>query len=387
MKFINRKIESEAKRLIKYFPILTVTGPRQSGKTTLCRNIFPDYKYYNLEDQQTLDLVMTDPKSFLKNSNNGIVFDEAQNYPQLFSQIQVVSDENPNRKFVLSGSSNFALLQNITQSLAGRTSLLTLLPFSIKELGNSAESENTDKLILKGGYPRLWSEPDFPTKDFFSAYYSTYVERDVRQIVNIKDIHLFRKFIRLCAGRIGCEFNASSLSNEVGVAVGTINNWISILSASYIVFMLQPYFENIGKRLIKTPKLYFYDTGLAAWLLGIENESQLDVHPLRGQLFENLVITEVLKECLNSGKEPYLFFYRDRPQNEVDLIHVIGNDLECFEIKSSETFNLSFIKGLKYFRKLFGDRVRRSTVIYDGKTLSENDPIGIINFRDFSLLQ
>lgn len=387
MTLIDRKISDEIKELRTFYPVITITGPRQSGKTTLCKTLFPDYAYYNLEDAEIRERIKADPKGFINENSGGIIIDEAHHYPELFSLIQVTVDHEPDRRFILTGSSNFALLQNITQSLAGRTVLLTLLPLSLHELGGIVKETSTNALILNGGYPHIWAIPNYPRYAFYKNYYATYVERDVRQIINIKDISLFQKFIRLCAGRIGTECNASNLSNEVGVSSNTIQSWFSILAASYVAYQLPPYFANIGKRLIKTPKFYFYDVGLACYLLGIENEQQLNTHPLRGSLFENMVINEAMKNRLNKGKDPSLYFYKDKSQNEVDLIHIQGNELYAYEIKSSQTYNNEFYKGISYIKGLLGDKITRSALIYDGAVAINSQENGAINFRDFYLEQ
>lgn len=387
MVLIDRKISDEIKELRTFYPVITITGPRQSGKTTLCKTLFPDYAYYNLEDAEIRERIKADPKGFINENSGGIIIDEAHHYPELFSLIQVTVDHEPDRRFILTGSSNFALLQNITQSLAGRTVLLTLLPLSLHELGGIVKETSTNALILNGGYPHIWAIPNYPRYAFYKNYYATYVERDVRQIINIKDISLFQKFIRLCAGRIGTECNASNLSNEVGVSSNTIQSWFSILAASYVAYQLPPYFANIGKRLIKTPKFYFYDVGLACYLLGIENEQQLNTHPLRGSLFENMVINEAMKNRLNKGKDPSLYFYKDKSQNEVDLIHIQGNELYAYEIKSSQTYNNEFYKGISYIKSLLGDKITRSALIYDGAVAINSQENGAINFRDFYLEQ
>ena len=266
--FINRELKNTILSHSQYFPVLTITGPRQSGKTTLCKNIFPDYHYVSLEDITRTEVIKQNPKSFLQDHISGLIIDEAQQYPELFSYIQVVVDENPNAHIVLTGSSNFSLIQRVTQSLAGRTAVLTLLPLSLSELGKDRIEASTNTLLLNGGYPSVWAKK-IPVQMVSNNYYNTYIGRDVRQLLNVQDISKFQMFIRLCAGRVGYEFNASSLSNEVGVAVNTIQHWLSILEASYIIFRLLPFFRNIGKRLVKTPKIYFFDTGLLCFLLGI----------------------------------------------------------------------------------------------------------------------
>lgn len=380
MNLIYRKLTSEISKLLKYYPVITIIGPRQSGKTTLCQELFPDYAYINLEDISIREKIQLDTKLFLEDYSNGLIIDEAHHYPDLFSYIQVYTDAHPERKFILTGSSNFSLLQNITQSLAGRTAILTLLPLSLHELGNQIKEVSTDTLILNGCYPVVWAK-EVPPGTLYQNYYTTYIERDIRQIINIKDISLFQKFIRLAAGRIGTECNNSALAGEVGTSAPTINNWFSTLAASYIAYMLPPYYENIGKRLTKTPKIYFYDTGLACYLLGIENEDQLKNHPLRGNLFENMVINEAMKNRFNQGKTANLYFYRDKSQKEVDLLHVKANDFHIYEIKSGQTFHADFMNGINYFKNIFKNRVTNSAVIYDGDTTTNH----MINFRDFYL--
>ncbi len=369
--------------MVPYFKVITITGPRQSGKTTLCKQLFPDYEYVNLEDMSVREQASIDPKAFLAAYTSGVIIDEAQNFPELFSYLQVVSDANPERRYIITGSSNFSLLESITQSLAGRAAVLTLLPLSIQELGDISHIK-TDTLLLNGGYPAIWANAQ-PRHLLYPNYYATYVERDVRRIVNITNLRDFQTFIRLSAGRVGTEFNASALSNAVGVSVKTIQSWLSILAASYITFTLPPFYENIGKRLIKAPKLYFFDTGLLCYLLGIENELQLATHPLRGAIFENFVVAEAYKQLSNRGKEPTLYFYRDSSQHEVDLLLQRGFQYEGYEIKSSQTFTREFLGGLHYLSKLLGERLTRSAVIYSGAEQLETSHDAVINFREFKL--
>jgi predicted AAA+ superfamily ATPase len=367
---------------MSYFPVITITGPRQSGKTTLCKELFPEKPYINLEDISIREQIIQDTKRFLNAYPDGLIIDEAHHYPDLFSYIQVAVDAFPNRKYILTGSSNFSLLEKVTQSLAGRTALFTLLPLSLHELGTRIDSTETNTLILNGCYPAIWAK-NIPSKLLYQNYYATYIERDVRQIVNVKDIRIFQTFIRLAAGRIGSECNSSSLSNEVGVATNTITHWFSTLAASYIVYLLPPYYENIGKRLVKSPKVYFYDTGLACFLLGIETEQQLSVHPLRGALFENMVINEAVKSCLNRGKETKLFFFRDQSQKEVDLVHTFGHDLHIYEIKSAQTFHKEFFKNIEYLKEIFKERITRSALLFDGDSELPAQQNGVYNFRHF----
>lgn len=384
--FINRLLHSELERLARLYAVIVVTGPRQSGKTTLCKNQFSGFHYVNLENISIREQIQAAPRAFLEQYVAGLIIDEAQYFPELFSYIQVVADENEQAKFILTGSSNFSLMEGITQSLAGRAAVLTLLPFSLKELGGRAHQENTDTLLLNGGYPAVWAK-GIPVQDVSRNYYNTYIERDVRQLLNVKDITRFQTFIRLCAGRTGTEFTASALSSEIGVSVPTIQEWLSTLEASYILFRLPPFFRNIGKRLVKTPKLYFYDTGLACFLLGIENEQQLATHPLRGALFENMVVLEFFKNRYNQGKLPNLYFYRDKSQNEVDLIEEKGTQLYAYEIKSAKSFTKGFVKGLDYLRKVVGDDVVSTQVLYDGENDIYSPENGTVNFRNIKFTE
>lgn len=381
--FLQRQLHSELIRLSGLYAVMVVTGPRQSGKTSLCKHQFRGYHYVNLENPITREQILTAPKAFLEQYAKGLIIDEAQHLPELFSYIQVIVDENEQAKFVLTGSSNFSLLQGITQSLAGRAAVLTLLPFSLKEIGRAID-KNTDTLMLNGGYPAVWAK-NIPVLDVVQNYYTTYIERDVRQLLNIKDITRFQTFIKLSAGRIGTEINASSLSNEIGMSVPTIQEWLSVLEASYVLFRLPPFFRNIGKRLVKSPKIYFYDTGLACFLLGIENEQQLATHPLRGAVFENMVVLEFFKNRYNEGKLPNLYFYRDKSQNEVDLIEEKGAKLYAYEIKSAKAFTKGFVKNLDYFRKVAGDDVASTQVIYDGENDIYTPENGMLNFRNLKL--
>lgn len=383
MSLIKRQIEQVVRDMVPYFKIITITGPRQSGKTTLCKQLFPDYEYVNLEDMSVREQAAIDPKAFLSSYTSGVIIDEAQNFPELFSYLQVISDAHPDRRYIITGSSNFSLLERITQSLAGRAAVLTLLPLSLQELGDIS-SVSTDTLLLNGGYPAIWANVQ-PRHLLYPNYYTTYVERDVRRIVNVTNLRDFQTFIRLSAGRVGTEFNASALSNAVGISVKTVQSWLSILTASYVTFTLPPFYENIGKRLIKAPKLYFFDTGLLCYLLGIENEQQLSTHPLRGAIFENFVVAEAYKQLTNRGKEPSLYFYRDSSQHEVDLLFQRGYQYEAYEIKSSQTFTRDFLGGLHYLSKLLGDRLTHSSVIYAGAEQLDTPHDGIINYRNFHI--
>lgn len=382
MNLIKREIEIEIKRLTQFFSAITLTGPRQSGKTTLCKSVFSDYKYVNLEDIQTREMIELSPKSFLKENSRGLIIDEAHYLPDLFSYIQVLVDEDISRRFILTSSSNFFLMQRVTQSLAGRTAILSLLPLSLNELDQQVKLP-TDKLLLNGGYPIVWSGR-MSAQDTYRNYYNTYVEKDVRLLINIKNISLFQRFIKLCAGRIGYEFNASTFANDIGVSVPTIQDWLSKLEASFIVYRLQPFYKNSGKRIVKSSKLYFYDTGLACYLLGIENETHLNTHHLRGNLFKNLIVIDFLKNRYNKGKDSNIYFYRDNLQKEVDLIQENVDNLSAFEIKSAKDFHKDFLKGLNYFKKLFPNQVQSTQLIYDGELENLSNDNGILNFRNMS---
>lgn len=374
-----RNLQTELLKLAEKWCVISVTGPRQSGKTTLCKTAFPTYKYVNLEDIPTRLEVQKDPSAFLRAFPNGLIIDEAQLIPQLFSYVQVYVDEDQSRRIVLSGSNDFLLMKSITQSLAGRVAVMRLLPLALSELGDTSKI-STNELIYKGFLPAIWGNGR-EVGYVLESYLSTYVERDLRQIVNIKDLELFRKYITLCAVRIGSEFNATALSNELGISVITAKEWFRILQTSYVCYELQPFFRNIGKRLVKTPKIYFYDVGLACYLLGIQSPEQVATHPLRGNLFENLVVTEMLKTRYNKGKRSNLYFYRDKGQHEVDVLQEYGNELRAYEIKSATAINSDFFSNLKYIKPLLGDALLSTQVLYDGNSDWNQPENGYINFR------
>lgn len=362
---IYRHLQAELTRLIQTFPVLSITGPRQSGKTTLCRMAFPDYAYVNLEQTSVREALQRDVYAELSRYSSGVIIDEAHYLPEIFSAVKVLVDENKSRRFVLSGSSNFLLLQNISQSLAGRVAVLRLLPFSIKELDAMQRPLSTDTLLLRGFFPAVWGNGQ-PVWNVYDSYFSTYIQRDVRMITNVSNLDTFVRFVRLCATRVGSEFNANGLANEVGVSVKTIQSWLGILQASYVLFTLQPYYRNVGKRLIKSPKIYFYDTGLLCYLLGLHDEQAVANCPLRGALFENLVIADKLKDRFNQALDNNYYFYRDKSQHEVDLIQEQSMQLRAYEIKSATTLHSSFFSCLDYLRKVYADSVISTQVIYDG---------------------
>ena len=330
---INRQIETELHKLLREYPVVTLLGPRQAGKTTLTRNALSAYDYSNLEHPETRQFSQDDPRAFLAQFSGNVILDEIKRVPDLLSYIQVAVDENQrNGQFVLTGSHQLTLRQAITQSLAGRTGILNLFPFSISELADSDITfRQPEDYIYQGFLPRIYDQHQRPTQAY-SNYYQTYIERDVRLLINLKDLTLFEKFMKLLAGRVGQLMDYSSLANDVGVSAKTIRHWLSILEVSFVVYKLAPYFENFGKRVVKSPKYYFIDTGLLAFLLGIEKPSQISRDPLVGQMFENLVVIECLKTRANQGLLPNLYFYRDSNGNEADILYKHGRELTVIEV-------------------------------------------------------
>ncbi|WP_195209746.1 MULTISPECIES: ATP-binding protein [Bacteroides] len=364
---IERILKTRLLELTKKYPIVTLTGPRQSGKSTLLKTSFPEYKYVSLENPDMRLFATEDPRGFLATYSDKTIIDEAQRIPSIFSYIQTHTDkENREGMYLLAGSHNFLLMESINQSLAGRTAILRLLPFSHLEMkeGNILPPTVNEE-IFKGAYPRLYDKDITPT-DYYPFYIQTYVERDVRLMRNIGDLSKFIRFLKLCAGRIGQLLNVSSLANECGVSVTTATSWISILEASYICYLLKPDYNNYAKRLVKAPKLYFYDTGLACSLLDIRNADQTATHFLRGGLFENLVINEFIKEAYNKGEEPNLSFWRDSTGNEVDLLRTVEGNQYAYEIKSGATYSSDFFKGISKWAKLSGATPEQCFAIYNG---------------------
>jgi uncharacterized protein len=350
---IPRAITSKIITLLEKFPIIAITGPRQSGKTTLSKIVRPNYKYVNLENLSDREFAKTDPLGFLETYKNGVIIDEIQNVPSLFSYLQVVTDDrNINGEYIITGSQNFLMMEQIVQSLAGRVALFTLLPFSMRELENTNyKIKNWEMYALSGSYPRKIIQ-EIDSFDYYENYIKTYVERDVRLLKNISNLDLFQKFIQLLAGRVGQLFNQSSLGNELDLDNKTINSWFTLLETSFLTFKLQPYHSNFNKRIVKTPKIYFHDTGLLCYLLGIRNVQDLDLHFAKGNIFENLVISEINKNVINESTGSKSYFWRDVSQNEVDLIIESGLNLNAIEIKSGKTINQSYFKGLDYFKSL-----------------------------------
>ncbi|MBX2984691.1 MAG: ATP-binding protein [Bacteroidia bacterium] len=348
---INRIAKKKILEMAKKFPIIVLTGPRQSGKTTISKQSFPDYRYVSLENPDDLNFALSDPKGFLSFYDKKVIIDEAQNVPELFSYLQqIVDTSNHTGQYILTGSQNYLMMEKISQSLAGRVYLMNLLPLSFDEL-KSEKNFDLDSVIFEGGYPRIYDKKIAP-QDFFPSYIQTYVERDVRTILNVQDISTFQKFIQLCAVHAGQLFNASAISNALGLSVKTVQNWISILETSFIVFQLKPWHNNFSKRVVKTPKLYFYDSGLLSHLLGKENKEDWIVSSHKGVLFENTIITNILKDHYNQGASRNFYFWRDSNGNEIDLIIEKGKNVQCIELKSSQTVKPEYLKSLHYLDKI-----------------------------------
>ncbi len=364
---ISRDYSDKILELSTKFPVITVTGPRQSGKSTLVQSLFSEKSYISLEDPDERAFASTDPRGFLSSYPKGAILDEVQHVPALFSYIQGIVDKaNKPGMFILSGSQNFLLMEKITQTLAGRTAICQLLPLSKTELQKAKLLGTSDQLIYTGGYPRIYDQQIAPA-DFYSGYVRTYLERDVRQVKNISDHSHFTKFIKLCAARLGSVLNLQSLANDCGISVNTAKSWLSVLQTGYIIYLLPPYHNNFNKRLMKSPKLYFYDTGLACYLLGIHNVEQVATHFLRGGLFENLIVTDIMKHFLNKGKEAPLYFWKDKTHKEIDLIVEKGNrKFSAIEIKSGETRTDDFFKNFDYWNSITGNTNADNTVVYAG---------------------
>lgn len=370
---IKRTAHSTLLRLAQGFPIVAITGPRQSGKTTLAKSAFPDKPYLSLEDPDIRAIAESDPRRLLQNYPDGAILDEAQRVPQLFSYLQthVDADLKPGM-FVLTGSQQFGLLSGITQSLAGRVGVVQLLPFSLAELQNADRlTEKVDDILYRGYYPPLYDRK-FSPGDWFAGYVTTYVERDLRQLINVRDLSIFQRFIRMCAARTGQLLNLSALASDCGITHNTAAAWISVLEASYIIHLLRPHYRNFNKRLVKMPKLYFCDVGLAAWLLGIRKNEEMAFHAHRGSLFENMVVIEFLKQCWNNGEPSNLFFWRDSKGLEIDLLLENRTGLVPIEIKSGATIASDYLDNLKKWSVMSAGQELPAWLIYGGnnKTVS-----------------
>lgn len=381
--YIHRKIEETILEASKYFSVIAVSGPRQSGKSTLLTQLFPLYEKYSLKDLNILDYAKNDPIAFLNQTDEGMFIDEIQRCPQLLDYIQGIVDNNPKRHFALSGSSNFEVMKNLSESLAGRAGVFELLPMSIQEVTGKVDLDNLNQILYNGLYPSICAKKNI-AKFFYPSYVRTYLEKDVRDLLQIKDQIRFTKFLKLCAARIGSLFNASELGAEVGVSSKTISHWLSVLQASYLITLLPPYYENIPKRLVKSPKLYFNDPGLACYLLDIESPQQLDRDKMRGAIFENMIVMEAIKHRYNMGLEGGVFFYRDSNQNEVDLLIKQEGELTAIEVKSSMTYSSSFEKALTQIEGWIKTPISKKAIVYSGDFENTSGNINLINYRHIS---
>ena len=381
--YIHRKIEETILEASKYFSVIAVSGPRQSGKSTLLTQLFPLYEKYSLKDLNILDYAKNDPIAFLNQTDEGMFIDEIQRCPQLLDYIQGIVDNNPKRHFALSGSSNFEVMKNLSESLAGRAGVFELLPMSIQEVTGKVDLDNLNQNLYNGLYPSICAKKNI-AKFFYPSYVRTYLEKDVRDLLQMKDQIRFTKFLKLCAARIGSLFNASELGAEVGVSSKTISHWISVLQASYLITLLPPYYENIPKRLVKSPKLYFNDPGLACYLLDIETPQQLDRDKMRGAIFENMIVMEAIKHRYNMGLEGGVFFYRDSNQNEVDILIKQEGELTAIEVKSSMTYSSSFEKTLTQIEGWIKPPISKKAIVYSGDFENSSGDINLINYRHIS---
>jgi predicted AAA+ superfamily ATPase len=385
MPLIRRDAAETLGRMAKGFPVVAITGPRQAGKTTLARQVFADKPYVTLEDPEEREFALSDPRRFLAQFPEGAILDEVQRCPDLLSYLQGVVDKRRRMgAFVLTGSQQFGLLSGITQSLAGRVGLVQLLPFSIAELKSARKlPADPDRLLLQGGYPPIYDRQLSPA-DWFPNYVNTYIERDVRQVLAVRDLTLFQRFLRLCAARTGQLLNLSSLGADCGISHATAREWLAVLEASYVLMLLRPYHNNFGKRLVKAPKLYFLDVGLAAWLLGIRDAAALGIHAQRGALFETWVVSEFVKQGFNAGETPELFFWRDSAGNEVDLVYETPDGLQGVEIKSGATFAPDWLGGLKKWQSLPGNRACKPWLVYGGSKTQSRETVELVGWRGLS---
>lgn len=382
--YISRKIEEVISEAAQYFSVISVTGARQSGKSTLIKHMFPSYAKFSLKDVHVREFAMNDPVAFLNQTHEGMFIDEIQKAPVLLEYIQGIVDDHPERKFVLTGSSNFELLGGLCESLPGRAAVFELQPMSYQECKDYLQEKDIDQLLYDGFYPAICAGKN-KAHLFYLSYVKTYLEKDVRDLLNVKNQLLFAKFMKLCAARVGSIFNATEISNEVGVDAKTISHWLSVLQASYLITLLPPYYENISKRLVKSPKLYFNDPGLACYLLDIESPKQLARDKMRGAIFENFIVMEIIKHRYNQGLEGGVYFYRDSKQNEVDILLKQEGEFTAIEVKSAMTYSTSFEKTLKQIDQWMTVPVRQKLVVYTGDFENSQADIKIVNFKNLIL--
>ena len=381
IQYLSRDMEKAILEASDYYGVISVTGPRQSGKSTLLKHLFPNYVEYSLKDMHVREFAMNDPVAFLSQTTEGMFLDEIQKAPVLMEYIQGIVDHDPNRKFLLTGSSNFEVMKGVSESLAGRAGVFELLPMTLAETEDTRNDTDLSRLLYDGLYPAVAAGKN-TARMFYPSYVKTYIEKDVRDLLKIQDQMQFMRFMKLCAARIGSIFVATELASEVGVDSKTITRWLSVLQASYLVTLLPPYYENISKRLVKSPKLYFNDTGLACYLLDIESPKQLDRDKMRGALFENMIVMEVIKHRYNQGLEGGVYFYRDSNQNEVDILLKQEGEITAIEVKSSMTYHPSFEKSLKQVVEWVETPVTKRAIVYAGDFENTHGVIQLLNYRN-----
>lgn len=382
--YINRKIESVVTEASQYFPVISVTGPRQSGKSTLLRHLFPDAVAYSMKDLNVREFAQNDPIAFLNNDKGKMMFiDEIQKVPALLDYMQGIVDEHPDRRFCITGSSNLELLRGLSESLSGRAGVFELMPMTYDETRAEQQGKPLDELLFNGLYPAVCAQKN-TARLFYPSYVKTYLEKDVRDLLKIQDQLQFMRFMKLCAARVGSLFNASEVANEIGVDSKTVTRWLSVLQASYLITLLPPYFENVTKRVVKSQKLYFNDPGLACYLLDIESPKQLSRDKMRGCIFENFIVLEILKHRFNQGLENGVFFYRDSNQNEVDILLKQEGEITAIEVKSSSTYTAEFEKSLKKIQDYVKTPVAKKIIVYAGDFENTAGDIKVVNYKNLS---
>lgn len=382
---IQRQLAEHLRQAAETMPVISVTGPRQSGKTTLVRSVFSDYQYVTLEDPERRRFAQEDPRHFLESFSGRLVIDEAQYAPELFSYIQIRVDESRrNGEYVLTGSQHFLMLEKITQSLAGRVAVFNLLPFSYSELeAGGVAPDSLESTLFQGAFPRIYDQKTPPAL-FYPSYLQTYLERDVRQIINIGNLSAFQIFMKACAGMAGQLLNLSALAVELGISVPTAKSWLSVLEASFAIFLLRPYYRNLQKRLVKTPKLYFHDTGLVCYLLGIQSPEQLNNYFQRGALFENWVVADLAKQRFHQGRRPEMYFWQDKSMREIDCILEENLLVKAIEIKASKTLKPEFFKNLVFFQNEGGATKEHSYLVYAGEEQQIRTQGKVLSWRQVS---